>query len=146
MTSWPGHVDRGEVPGLVALVSRGGEVHVDSRWALKHLKRKDSIRRDTIFRIASMSKPIVAAAAMILIEECKLRLDEPVNRLLPELSNRKVLKQLESVETTTTDQLTPEQLSVSESSAGFFDSHGWGFGVAVTTRRDAPSRPIGQYG
>jgi CubicO group peptidase (beta-lactamase class C family) len=52
----------------------------------------DPVRRDTIFRIASMSKPVTAAAALILVEECKLRLDEPVDRLLPELENRQVLK------------------------------------------------------
>ena len=53
------------------------------------------MRRDTIFRIASMTKPITAVAAMILVEECKLRLDEPVDRLLPELADRKVLKRLD---------------------------------------------------
>jgi len=50
------------------------------------------VQRDTIFRIASMSKPVTAAATMILVEACKLRLDDPVDRLLPELANRKVLK------------------------------------------------------
>jgi len=55
----------------------------------------DPIRRDTIFRITSMTKPITAAAAMILVEECKLRLDEPVNRLLPELAHRKVLRRID---------------------------------------------------
>ena len=53
------------------------------------------MRRDTIFRIASMTKPITAAAAMILVEECRLRLDEPVDRLLPELADRRVLKRLD---------------------------------------------------
>jgi CubicO group peptidase (beta-lactamase class C family) len=53
------------------------------------------MRRDTIFRIASMTKPVTAAAAMILVEECTLRLDEPVDRLLPELANRAVLTRLE---------------------------------------------------
>ena len=56
---------------------------------------RDPMRRDTIFRIASMTKPITAVAAMILVEECKLRLDEPVDRLLPELADRKVLKRLD---------------------------------------------------
>jgi CubicO group peptidase (beta-lactamase class C family) len=51
------------------------------------------IWRDTIFRISSMTKPITAVATMILVEECKLRLNEPVDRLLPELASRKVLKQ-----------------------------------------------------
>jgi CubicO group peptidase (beta-lactamase class C family) len=49
------------------------------------------MRRDTIFRIASMTKPIAAVAAMILVEECRLRLDDPVDPLLPELADREVL-------------------------------------------------------
>jgi CubicO group peptidase (beta-lactamase class C family) len=55
----------------------------------------DRMRRDTIFRVASVTKPITAAAAMILVEECRLRLDEPVDRLLPELANRRVLRRLD---------------------------------------------------
>src|SRR5437763_938415 len=53
------------------------------------------MRHDTIFRISSMTKPIIAVATMILVEECKLRLDEPVDALLPELAERQVLKQLD---------------------------------------------------
>jgi CubicO group peptidase (beta-lactamase class C family) len=86
-----GYVERGEVPGLVTLVARRGEGHVDAIGAMAG-GSEEPMRRDTIFRISSMTKPITAAAAMILIEECALRLDEPVNRLLPELANRQVLK------------------------------------------------------
>ena len=86
-----GYVERGEVPGLVTLVARRGEGHVDAIGAMA-AGSEEPMRRDTIFRISSMTKPITAAAAMILIEECALRLDEPVNRLLPELANRQVLK------------------------------------------------------
>jgi CubicO group peptidase (beta-lactamase class C family) len=89
-----GYVERGEIPGIVTLVSRRGEVHVEALGA-KALGDRDPVRRDTIFRIASMTKPIAAAAAMLLVEECKLRLDEPVDRLLPELANRQVLRSLE---------------------------------------------------
>jgi CubicO group peptidase (beta-lactamase class C family) len=89
-----GYVERGEVPGLVTLVSRRGEVHVDA-MGMKALEGLDPIRRDTIFRISSMTKPITAAATMILVEECKVRLDEPVDRWLPELAERKVLKRLD---------------------------------------------------
>jgi len=88
------HVERGEVPGLVTLLSRRGEAHVDA-IGMKAFGGSDPMRRDTIFRIASMTKPIAAAAAMILVEECKLRLDEPVDPLLPELADRKVLKRLD---------------------------------------------------
>src|SRR5471032_2715772 len=54
------------------------------------------MKRDTIFRIASMTKPVVAVATLMLIEECRLRLDDPVDEVLPELANRRVLKSLES--------------------------------------------------
>jgi len=89
-----GHVERGAVPGLVALVARRGEIHVEAIGAMA-AGGGAPMRRDTIFRIASMTKPVTAAAAMILVEECRLRLDEPVDRLLPELAGRKVLKRLD---------------------------------------------------
>jgi CubicO group peptidase (beta-lactamase class C family) len=89
-----GYVERGEIPGLVTVVDRGGEVHVDV-IGTKAAGGSEPMRRDTIFRITSMTKPITALAAMILVEECRLRLDEPVDRLLPELANRQVLKRLD---------------------------------------------------
>jgi CubicO group peptidase (beta-lactamase class C family) len=89
-----GYVERGDVPGLVTLVSRRGEVHVDA-IGTQAFADPTSMRRNTIFRISSMTKPITAAATMILVEECKLRLDEPVDRWLPELADRQVLKRLE---------------------------------------------------
>ena len=88
-----GHVASGEVPGLVTLLCRRGEVHVEAIGA--KAVGGGPVCRDSIFRIASMTKPITAAAAMILVEECKIRLDEPVDRLLPELANRKVLKRID---------------------------------------------------
>jgi CubicO group peptidase (beta-lactamase class C family) len=86
-----GHVERGHAPGIVTLVSRRGETRVDAVGA-KAVGGDDPMRRDTIFRIASMTKPVVAVAAMILVEECRLRLDDPVDPLLPELADREVLK------------------------------------------------------
>jgi CubicO group peptidase (beta-lactamase class C family) len=89
------HVANGSVPGLVTLVYRRGELHVD---AIGKLDFGDAapMRRDSLFRIASLTKPITAAAAMILVEERRLRLDDPVDPLLPELANRQVLKRLDS--------------------------------------------------
>src|SRR5215211_6607313 len=88
-----GHVERGEVPGLVTLVARRGEVRADAVGA--KAVGADPMRRDTIFRISSLTKPIAAAAAMVLVEDGRLRLDEPVDRLLPELADRRVLKRLD---------------------------------------------------
>jgi len=85
-----GYVDRGTLPGYVSLVSRQGEEHVAYAGVLA-LDSNEPMQRDTIFRIASMTKPITAVAAMILIEECVLRLDDPVDAFLPELADRQVL-------------------------------------------------------
>ena len=87
------YVDRGELVGAITLIERRGETHVDVVGRMDR-EAETPMRRDSIFRIASMSKPITAVAAMILVEEGRLRLDEPVDRLLPELANRQVLKDL----------------------------------------------------
>jgi len=85
------HASRGAVPGLVALVARGGEVHVTTAG---HLAAGDPgpIGRDAIFRIASLTKPVIGATAMLLIQEGAMALDDPVERWLPELSGRRVLR------------------------------------------------------
>ena len=90
-----GYVESGIVPGLVALLSRRGDTHVDV-IGTKAFDSDEPMRHDTIFRIASVTKPITATAAMILVEECTLRLDDPVDALLPELANRRVLRSRES--------------------------------------------------
>ncbi|KAA2255938.1 beta-lactamase family protein [Solihabitans fulvus] len=88
-----GYVERGELPGLVAVVGRHGETNVDAIGRMSF--DGDPMRSDTLFRLASLTKPITAVAAMILVEECVLRLDEPVDRLLPELADRRVLRSLD---------------------------------------------------
>ena len=89
------HVERGDFPGLVALVARGGEVHVE---AIGHKAFGDAepIGADAIFRIASITKPITGVAAMLLIEDGAMALDDPVRRWLPELAEPRVLRTLES--------------------------------------------------
>ena len=88
------HVSSTDVPGIVALLNRRGETHVVT-LGRQSLESDTPMRRDTIFRIASMTKPVTAAAAMILVEQCRLRLDEPVDAFLPELASRRVLKSIE---------------------------------------------------
>ncbi|WP_239469887.1 serine hydrolase domain-containing protein [Archangium violaceum] len=88
------HVERGDLPGVVTLLSRGGEVHADV-IGMQSFGGASPMRRDTLFRIASLTKPVAGVAAMLLVEDGKLSLDEPVDRLLPELSNRRVLARLD---------------------------------------------------
>jgi CubicO group peptidase (beta-lactamase class C family) len=89
------HVESGQVPGLVVLVHQSGREHVETIGRMA-FDSTVAMRRDTIFRLASTTKPITAVGAMILVEECKLRLDDPVDQWLPELTNRRVLRSIES--------------------------------------------------
>ncbi|MEV6334577.1 serine hydrolase domain-containing protein [Nocardia vinacea] len=85
------HVESGKIPGVVALVSRGGQTHVEAIGTMR-ADGDAPMCRDTIFRMASTSKPVTMAAAMILLDECRLRLDDPVDPWLPELADRQVLR------------------------------------------------------
>lgn len=86
-------LNAGHAPGLVGLVAQGDRVQtvVLGRMAVGGAP----MQRDSIFRIASMSKPVTAAATMMLVADGTLKLDEPVDRLLPELGDRQVLRSLE---------------------------------------------------
>jgi len=86
-----GAVDRGEVGGIVTLLFRHGEVAQVNTVGWQDKDRTTPMARDSIFRIASMTKPITSVAALILMEEGKFKLDDPVDPWLPELANRKVL-------------------------------------------------------
>ncbi|GIF73639.1 serine hydrolase [Asanoa siamensis] len=88
-----GYVERGDVPGVVALVSRRGQAHVEAIGTTAYGGGRP-MSADTVFRVSSMSKPVTAAAVMMLVEECRLRLDDPVDALLPELADRRVLRSL----------------------------------------------------
>jgi CubicO group peptidase (beta-lactamase class C family) len=90
-----GFIERKDMPGLVALVSHHDDVHVETLGTLA-LDDPSPMKSDTIFRIASITKLVTAVAAMILVEECKIRLDDSIDPWLPELANRRVLKSLSS--------------------------------------------------
>ena len=73
-----GHVEEGGVPGLAWLVTQGDSLHAGTAGTLD-LEHGNEVQPDRIFRISSMTKPVIAVAALILVEECSLRLDEPVD-------------------------------------------------------------------
>jgi CubicO group peptidase (beta-lactamase class C family) len=89
------HVDSREVPGLVALVAKDDDVHVEV-LGTPALDDPEPLQRDAIFRVASMTKPITAVTTLALVEEGLVRLDDPVDDLVPELANRRVLRTLEA--------------------------------------------------
>jgi CubicO group peptidase (beta-lactamase class C family) len=87
------HVGDDLVPGLVALVARGEQVHVEALGKLGI--GREPVRRDSVFRIASTTKPLTAATVLTLVADGTLELDEPVDRLLPELADRQVLRRMD---------------------------------------------------
>jgi CubicO group peptidase (beta-lactamase class C family) len=87
-------VARGQLPGIVYAVARNGRVRVETIGQVA-LGSDQPMRRGTPFRIASLTKPVIAAAAMMLVEDGRLALHEPVDRLLPELAHRRVLTQID---------------------------------------------------
>jgi CubicO group peptidase (beta-lactamase class C family) len=87
------HIGDTRVPGLVALVARGEQVHVE---ALGHLDiGARPVVRDSLFRIASTTKPITAAATLAVVDEGLLGLNDPIDELVEELADRRVLRRMD---------------------------------------------------
>jgi CubicO group peptidase (beta-lactamase class C family) len=84
------HIDAGEISGAVTLVARRGRIVNFEAHGLMDLESKRPMQTDAIFRIASMSKPITGVAVMMMLEEGKLRLNDPVSKFLPEFKDSKV--------------------------------------------------------
>jgi CubicO group peptidase (beta-lactamase class C family) len=84
------HIDNGNVPGAVTLVARNGKlVHLEAHGVLD-VETKTAMPKDAIFRLASMTKPVAAVSVMMMVEEGKVRLTDPISRFIPEFANMKV--------------------------------------------------------
>ena len=85
-------VDAGDLSGFVTLIWRKGEIAQVNTIGLRDIASGAPMTRDTLFRIASMTKPVTSVAALMLLEEGRLRLDDPITKWLPEFSGMQVLK------------------------------------------------------
>jgi methyl acetate hydrolase len=85
-------LERGAIPGVVALAANGKEVLYAGAFGRRDLSRTDAMTPDTVFWIASMTKSITTAAAMQLVERKLLTLDTPMGTILPELADPQVLE------------------------------------------------------
>jgi CubicO group peptidase (beta-lactamase class C family) len=83
-------VDTGKLPGVSVLVARRGQVVYDAAYGMADIARGTPMRRDTIVRIYSMTKPLTSAAIMMLYEEGRFQLDDPISRFLPYFANMRV--------------------------------------------------------
>ena len=84
------HMDLGDITGAVMLVARKGQIAYVDVQGVMDLESKKPVTRDTVFRIASMTKPVIGTAIMMMLEEGKLRVDDPVSKFIPEFKNMKV--------------------------------------------------------
>src|ERR1700712_5558329 len=87
-----GVVRRGALAGVATLVWRNGQLVQCATVGFRDVEAKLPVERDTLFRIASMTKPITSTAALMLMEEGKFKLDDPITKWAPEFKNMRVLK------------------------------------------------------
>ena len=113
-------VEQGQAPGVVAAVARGPSVHVATAGAMA--VGGDPMRRDTLFRISSITKPMTAVVALSLIEDGLLELDGPIDELAPELAGRRVLRRPDGP----LDLTVPAQRPITVRDLLTFT---WGFGM-----------------
>jgi CubicO group peptidase (beta-lactamase class C family) len=101
-------VQKGEIPGAVVLIARNGKIVMFDAFGFRDREAKAPMKTDTIFRIASMTKPIVSVAAMILAEEGKLSLAEPVSKYIPAFAETKVAVERKNPDGTVEQGLEPQ--------------------------------------
>lgn len=119
-------VESGSFPGMAALIWRAGEAPLFDAIGWRDIGRKRPFERDTIFRLASMTKPITSAAAMVLVERGKLDLGAPLSRWLPEAAGLRVLRTPQSeLDDVVPLERAPTLLDLMTHTAGF----AWGKGL-----------------
>jgi len=84
------HIERGRIPGAVAVIARAGQVEFFEALGRMDPQSGAAMREDAIFRIYSMTKPIVSLAAVMLMEDGLLQMNQPLSLFLPEFANPKV--------------------------------------------------------
>jgi CubicO group peptidase (beta-lactamase class C family) len=126
------HVGDDRVPGLVALVAHGDDVHVEAHGSLA-VGGGPPVTRDSIFRIASLTKPITAAVTLAIAAEGLLDLDAPVDALAPELAARRVLTRIDAP----LDETVPARRPITARDLLTF-TFGFGFALELFT---GPAKP-----
>lgn len=105
-------VANGNLPGIVSLVARNGKIVHWKAYGMAENQAGRKMERDAIFRIASQSKAITATAVMMLWEEGKFQLDDPISKYIPEFKNQKVLKTFQYSDTTWTGEPVKSEITI----------------------------------
>jgi CubicO group peptidase (beta-lactamase class C family) len=105
-------IQNGEVPGMVALVARNGKIVYHKAFGSADNAANRPLKRDDIFRIASQTKAITATAVMILWEEGRFQLDDPISKYIPEFKNPKILKTFRYQDTSYTSEPARREITI----------------------------------
>jgi CubicO group peptidase (beta-lactamase class C family) len=105
-------VDRGNIPGVVALIARNGKIVFHNAYGMADNTSKKELKKDAIFRIASQSKAITATAVMMLWEEGKFKLDDPINKYIPEFGKARILDTFNETDSSYTTKPAKNQITI----------------------------------
>jgi len=120
---YAGEVDKGELAGIVLVISRHGKIVHESAIGYADIDKKQKMDKDTIFRYYSMTKPITSTALMMLYEEGRFQISDPIAKYLPEFKDIRVLKNPDAVRDATVPADHPPTVQdIMRHTAGF--SHG----------------------
>lgn len=86
------YIDRGILAGIVTMACHRGKIIQVNTLGWRDIVTRAPMQRDSLFRLASMTKPVTSAAVLMLVDEGKLKLSDPVTKWIPELANRRVLR------------------------------------------------------
>lgn len=106
------YIDQNKFNGAVGIIIRDGKIVYHKALGYYDVQAKIPMKRDNIFRIASMTKPIISVAAMMLFEEGKFLLDDPVSKYIPEFKNSKVLDKYNAADTSYTTVPAKSEITV----------------------------------
>jgi CubicO group peptidase (beta-lactamase class C family) len=105
-------VSEGNLPGIVSLVARNGKIVLWKAYGMANNQEGIKLKRDAIFRIASQTKAVTATAVMMLWEEGKFRLDDPISKYIPEFKNPQVLKTFQYSDTSWTTVPAKSEITI----------------------------------
>ncbi len=125
-------VDAGDVPGIVTLVARDGRIVHWKAYGMANNQENKKLKRDDIFRIASQTKAITATAVMMLWEEGKFQLDDPISRYIPEFKNPQVLKTFNAADSSWTGEPAESEITIRQL---LTHTSGVGYGIIDSDER-----------
>lgn len=105
-------VEQNKLPGMVALFTKNGQIVYQKAFGYSDFQTKKVMKTDDIFRIASMTKAITSTAVMMLYEEGKFSLDDPISKFIPEFKNPRVMKSFRFADTTYTSEPAKSEITI----------------------------------